>query len=439
MDYFSLCLEIFCLIGQSVIHIIFSSRLTGKKRKIEDFAIYFFLLCLIEWFFKPFFFSEIFAIGAQLIVLYGMNCLKMGNRSLVSCVIAILTIYITQLSFGIINSVEGMVFPCLIGNPMLYLLLLLATLTAFLISVCCYETVLKVLSLIEGHHTPFIGLLLFPGFFFFATEFYILNTSYHFVPSMLSSVEIGKHMMLLLLQVLGLVAFFCSLYAYRGICQGFQTQAMLDSLTEAARVQKIYVAEAQIRYNQTKGFRHDIKNHLSVLDGLLNSGKWEEGKSYLRKLEKVSDSLTFPCQTGNPVVDILLGEKLGMAKAKGIRTEVFLLLPQFCDVDDFDLCVIFANAMDNAIHACQWLHEEKFIQITGEQQGDFYRLTFENACLDEPLPPVGTGLSNIRTVAEKYHGTMLIEKVENRFSLHVLLDISLHPKSISIQKSCNYF
>ena len=50
-------------------------------------------------------------------------------------------------------------------------------------------------------------------------------------------------------------------------------------------------------------------------------------------------------------------------------------------------------------------------------------LTFENTCSDEPLPPVGTGLSNIRAVAEKYHGAVLTEKTGKRFSLNILLNI----------------
>lgn len=439
MDYFSLCLDIICLTGQSIMHIIFTGRLTGKRQKLWCFAIYFFLLGIIEWFFNHIFPGEILAIAVQLIVLYGINRLMMGNRPLVSCVATILAIYITQLSFGIINSVEAVVFPGLIGKPLLYLLLFLATLTALVICACCYGAVLRFLSLEEGSHTSFAGLLVFPGLFFFAAEFYILNTSYHFIPSVISPAGTGKHAALLSLQILGLASLLCTLYAYRGICQGFQMQATLDSLTQAARVQKIYIAEAQMRYERTKGFRHDIKNHLSVLGGLLNSERWEEGKAYLQKLEKASDSLSFPCQTGNPVVDILLGEKLGMAKAKEIATKLSLILPKPCGIDDLDLCVIFANALDNAIEACQSVNGEKSIQITGERQGDFYRLTIKNTCLDEPLPPAGIGLSNIRAIAEKYYGAMLIEKEGDCFSLHVLLDISLHPERISAQKSCNYF
>jgi len=175
---------------------------------------------------------------------------------------------------------------------------------------------------------------------------------------------------------------------------------------------------------QIKAFRHDIKNHLSVLGGLLNGGKLEEGKDYLKKLEAASDALSFPYQTGNPVVDILLGEKLGLARTNGIAAEVSVLLPRSCEIDDFDLCVIFANALDNAVSACQSAAGDRRIRIAGERQGDFYMLTFENTCSGAPLPPAGTGLSNIKSAAEKYRGAVLAEKEGQRFSLNVLLNIS---------------
>ena len=222
---------------------------------------------------------------------------------------------------------------------------------------------------------------------------------------------------------MGLAALLCTLYAYRQLCQGFQAQAELQSLTQAAHTQKVYITEAQARYEQTKSFRHDIKNHLSVLDGLLRSGKLEEGREYLKRLETVSASLSFPYQTGNPVVDILLGEKLGLVKE--IAAEVSLALPKPCGIDDFDLCVLFANALDNAITACRASDGAKTIRISGKRQGDFYMLTFENTCSGGPLPPAGTGLSNIRAVAEKYHGALLTEKNGQKFYLCVLLNTSL--------------
>lgn len=431
MDYFGLCLDGLCLLGQCVMHIAFVSRLTGKKQKMWHFVIYFFLLCTIQWFFTTFDFHDVLPIGAELLVLYSVSRLALRNRQSVSWTATILAVYICQLSFGIVNSVEAMLFPGMVGKPLLYLLCLLATLTVFAICACCCGAVLKFLSLTEDRQTPYVGLLLFPGLFFFVAELYILQTSYSILPASISLGEAGKHGALFVMQILGLAALLCTLYAYQYICHGFQTQAALRSLEQATQAQKNYIAEAQRRYEQTKAFRHDIANHLSVLDGLLNSKKLDESKAYLQKLKMASTSLSFPYQTGNPVVDILLSEKLGLAKE--ITAEITLLLPRPCGIDDFDLCVIFANALDNAINACQSAKGTKLIRIYGERQGDFYMLAFENTCSAEPLPPAGTGLSNIKSVAEKYHGATLTEKVGQRFSLNVLLNISLHPENISEQ------
>lgn len=433
MDYFSLCLNSFCLASQSIMHISFVGRFTGARQKIRYFAVYLSLLCIIEWIFSRLTSSGILPVTAQLLILYCITHVAFKVKSSVSWTAAMIAVYISQFSFGIVNSAEAMVFPRLIGKPILYPVLILATLIAFAICACCYTAVLNCLSLTKDGHTPYIGLLLVPGLFFFTAELYILQTSYSLLPVSLSPEETRKHGALLILQALGLSALLCTLFVYRHLLRSFQEQAALQSLTQAAEAQKIYVAEARSRYEQTNAFRHDIKNHLSVLDGLLSNQKVDESRAYLKKLETVSSSLSFPCQSGNPVVDILLGEKLGLAKANGIAAEVSLILPKTCNIDDFDLCVIFANALDNAISACQTSEKTKSISITGEKQGDFYMLEFVNTCSAAPLPPMGTGLSNIRSVADKYHGAILTEKADQSFCLNVLLNISLQAGNSSRQ------
>ena len=422
MDYFALFIDGICLLGQGVMHILFVSRLTGKKLKPLHFTVYILLLTALQLVSVRLSLSGTLSIAACVLELYAVSRFWMGNQPSVSWLAAVLACYISQLSFGIINSVEAALFPRFIGSSLLYRLLLAAQALFFALCAGCYYAVLKLLAWTEDSQTPYIGLLLFPGLFFFASELYILETAYSFFAPIVSLEEVGKHSTLLLLQVMGLAALLCTLYAYRQLCQGFQVRAELQSLTQAAHEQKVYITEAQARYEQTKSFRHDIKNHLSVLDGLLRGGKLEEGREYLKRLETVSESLSFPYQTGNPVVDILLGEKLGLAKE--IVAEVSLVLPKPCGIDDFDLCVLFANALDNAITACHSNDGAKAIRISGKQQGDFYMLTFENTCSDEPVPPAGTGLSNIRAVAEKYHGAMLTEKTGRQYYLSVLLNIS---------------
>ena len=422
MDCFSFLIDGLSLTGQAVLHIFFISRLTGKKLKIWVFVVHCFLFGIVQAVCVRFSLNGTFSIGAGVLALYAVSRFALGNQRSVSWLAAVLAFYVSQLSFGIINSVEAAVFPRFIVSSLLYLLLLAAQILFFGLCAGCYRAVLKLLSWTENSQTPYMGLLLFPGLFFFAAELYILDTAYSFFSPSVSWEEAGKHGALLFLQVMGLAALLCTLYAYRQLCRGFQAQAALQSLTQAARAQKVYIAEAQLRYEQTKSFRHDIKNHLSVLDGLLKGGRLDEGRAYLKKLEAASDALSFPYQTGNPVVDILLGEKLGLAKE--ITAEVSLVLPKPCGIDDFDLCVIFANALDNAIAACRSGGGAGSIRISGKRQGEFYMLTFENTCPAGPPAPAGTGLSNIKAVAEKYHGAVLTEKTGQRFSLSVLLNRS---------------
>ena len=172
MDYFSLCLDVLCLLGQSVMHIAFVSRLTGKKQKIRHFAVYLFLLCILQWFFTTFDFHDVLPIGAELLLLYSVSRLALQNRRFVSWAAAILAVYISQLSFGIVNSVEAILFSRMVGKKLLYPLLLLATLSVFAVCACCCGAVLKFLSLTEDPQMPYVGVLLFPGLFFFVAELY---------------------------------------------------------------------------------------------------------------------------------------------------------------------------------------------------------------------------------------------------------------------------
>ena len=193
--------------------------------------------------------------------------------------------------------------------------------------------------------------------------------------------------------------------------------------------------EAKARYEKTKSFRHDIRNHIAVIKKLLQTGKEEQALDYIRDMEDMSEELSFPCSTNNPVVDILAGNKLGIAKSMGIDVCCRLLLPYPCGVRDIDLCIILSNALDNAVCACKNMDgaAEKYIRISGRIQGDFLLMEIENSFQGRGMLREGTGLSNIRAVAEKYHGAMSIKTQGTVFVLHVMLIIPQHSEDIPRQ------
>ena len=140
MDYFSLLSDIACLAGQSIMHLLFTSKLSGKKPMLWLFPVYFLSIWTIDHvsiMFLPG--GGILPVGAGVLALACASRYALKNCWHVSWLAAVLSFYISQLSFGVINSVEAVVFPRFIGSPLLYLLLIAALLIFFLLCACCYR------------------------------------------------------------------------------------------------------------------------------------------------------------------------------------------------------------------------------------------------------------------------------------------------------------
>ena len=240
---------------------------------------------------------------------------------------------------------------------------------------------------------------------------------------------------MLVMHLLGLLSLFCILFSYKKLQQNFRLSTEISLMEQEEHSLNRYVEEAKARYDETKSFRHDIRNHIAVVKNLLQSGKFTEAVSYMEAMDDIAEKMSFPCSTNNPVVDILVGNKLGIAKSMGIDADCSLLLPYPCDIKDIDICIVLSNALDNAIHAVKSLDAgiEKYIRVFGRIQGDFLMIEVENSFHGKDTFKKGTGLSNVKKVAEKYGGAMSIETQENKFVLHVLLILSQHSEGIPQQ------
>lgn len=185
-----------------------------------------------------------------------------------------------------------------------------------------------------------------------------------------------------------------------------------------------YAAEAKMLYNETKSFRHDIKNHLSVLCGLMEKRDYAAASSYLYEINERSNKLSFAFNTGVPELDILFENKLSDLP-EDVSVKCNVTIPKNCSISEYDLCTIFANALDNAVKACGRceLHGKKFIEINSAVQGNFLFVNIENSFDEKPFR-IGTGLQNIKRTAEKYGGTVKLDSHNNVFSLRIIFNIS---------------
>lgn len=351
---------------------------------------------------------------------------------------AALAVEIMELCMGIVNSLAGILYPWIAPSHLNAAAAISALLgiLAFLVAAVCYRTVYRYFIRDEMMEKQYLFMILIPILLLFFTDEYINlilygNTAVRNADGMISV----NHYQILFIQLFGMASLFCILFAYKKLLQNFRLSTKLSLLEQEEHFLNQYVEEARARYEQTKAFRHDIKNHITVVKDLLENGKQEEALTYIGDLAEGTAALSFPCSTNNPVADILLGNKLGMAESMGIKVECSLLLPYPCLVRDTDFGIILSNALDNAIRACQEVEDgaEKYIRVSGRMQGDFILLEVENCFRGKKSVRRGTGLSNIKAVAEKYQGAMSIKTQDTSFLLSVLLVIPRHTESIPRQ------
>ncbi|MCI8994477.1 MAG: GHKL domain-containing protein [Lachnospiraceae bacterium] len=234
----------------------------------------------------------------------------------------------------------------------------------------------------------------------------------------------GMHTRLAVLVLLaggGLVIFttievFCKILYFTG---REQAASLLESQLAS---QRIYLEEARQRTDQYASFQHDIDNHLLVLSGLLRDRLFDQAEAYVGKLHMRCQWLSPPVSTGNEVLNVLLQEKFSYAKSRQIKVTWDIHIPSHLQLDDLDLCVLFSNILDNAITAAsQAPPEQRFLSLSGKAQAKFLVVEAVNpapGCL--AIRP-GTGMGNIRQIAEKYQGTVENQLENGTFRISVLL------------------
>lgn len=422
MDVYSTSLEYIQIAGIGAVQYLFAVFAAGKRPDLRSALAYAGLLATAAAA------SRILPVGAasvllQLLILYAVTHFLMRVPNGEAWAASILAVAVTWLSIGIGNSISTLVLSTLIATPVFdtgRAITLGATL-----GICAGASCLALRLMPPGGlEKSFVGLLLVPLLFFCGAELFVIETAYTVASIPLTTEETAGHTTLLLLQILGLAALFCTLAAYRYVSHTMQVNADLEILNEALSAQRTYVHEAQKRYERTRELRHDLKNHLAILNGLLASCQTEEARAYLERLEAASQGTFLPSYTGRPPVDILLAEKIASARNAGIDVRISAPLPRTSVLDDFDLCVLFANALDNAAAACSRTDESRQITVDTARQGDFLLIRVDNSCPDEPIGEEGTGTHNMRTVASKYAGTLERTSLGGTFSLQILLDIS---------------
>jgi len=186
---------------------------------------------------------------------------------------------------------------------------------------------------------------------------------------------------------------------------------------------------------QVRKTRHDLRNHLFSIKARIDKTEYAQAIEYINSLLEYTESNNIDFDTGNTVLDAILSVKKEEAEKMGIRFTVKLCIPSKLPIADSDICVIFGNALDNAIEACKGLSDERYILTELVYGEDTLMCKIENSCSAEidinssttkkDIHNHGIGRMNIERTLEHYTSICNVEHLGNRYILSIMfMDIN---------------
>lgn len=189
-----------------------------------------------------------------------------------------------------------------------------------------------------------------------------------------------------------------------------------------ARYRYEALRERQEGETDVRRLHHDMKNHLLAIRRLENAP--EKQAQYIDQLlETELSTLEKMPQTGNDLLNGLLGDKMFQAEKENIHLTATLDFRPCAYMDGVDICAMFGNMLDNAIEATRNVPEPKrrTILLRSEQAAGSLVVVCENSytgklkksgrsfASSKGESGHGIGLSSVQRAVEKYSGIMTLD------------------------------
>lgn len=199
------------------------------------------------------------------------------------------------------------------------------------------------------------------------------------------------------------------------------------------------VIENQERYysmllqkeEETRKFRHDIKNHLNCMRLLFNNKQYDELENYFEKMGASLTELRSNVQTGNDMVSAILNDI--SVRFPTVSFSIDGKMANSLRLTNMDICTIFYNLFDNAFSAAQksehksitifirYLDENLYFSIVNtvmhKVEINDNRLTTEK----QNKQKHGYGTVNATNCAEQNGGSLSFSCTDTHFTAELIL------------------
>ncbi len=189
----------------------------------------------------------------------------------------------------------------------------------------------------------------------------------------------------------------------------------------------------ELREQETRKFRHDIRSHIYVLRSLYENQEYDKFDEYLEKINGRIDAFGNKISVNNSIVDAVLNKYLVEAEQKRVHLDVKGHFPTECSISAFDLCTIVSNLLSNAIEAAHrcggklvqiaFRYNEREIMISVENDYDGVILYEEGVMKTrkDDRNSHGFGLESIEECLKRNGGYMDIQTENFKFKTMLLL------------------
>lgn len=178
--------------------------------------------------------------------------------------------------------------------------------------------------------------------------------------------------------------------------------------------------------------RHDLRHRFQAVYTMLQNGQHQEAMSYIENAQEVLHDTDVEHYCSHPVLDAILVAYFQRAKDMGIQVETQLAIPDTLPVPAAELSTVFANALENMIHAVQTVPPEQRRIVCKCINIPRFMIEFSNPCAEEiqigvdGLPVTkgvdhGIGTRSITAFAEKNKAVYSFRMENGWFKLQLAL------------------
>ncbi len=215
--------------------------------------------------------------------------------------------------------------------------------------------------------------------------------------------------------------------SYTVVLRYMQSESKKNTIYWENMLQQSYIQGLENRYyfveraeQNLKILNHDIRHYSKIIDSLLKQKKYEEIKAITEHISHMADENQLEEYCSNLIVNTILSNMIVKAHSLKIKVSLTARVPKETPVNDYELALVIANLLENAIQCVQSFETERrqiemnihcsksqlFIETKNKYEGEILLDSITNLPKSKKNGNHGLGMQSILAFSKKMNGTV---------------------------------